>query len=270
LKLLDDHMSVYADVSAGYTPPPTSEVIIAAIGQTNLGLKPESGIQYEIGAKGDVFDRKLSYQLALFDLDVHNKIISETVPAAGNQPQYTAYVNAGRQQDLGAELSLSYVVIDDRHAAVTLLRPFATYAYSDFRYKDFYSDDNHNAATVSYSDNKVAGVAPSVLNLGVDLETLPGFYAYVTYRHVGAVPYTFDNLHNAKAFGLLNGKIGYRRTIGDHFSLDAYAGADNLTNGTYYTFLFFSGNLAGTTDPHFLPMPYTATFYGGAKLAYIF
>ena len=270
LKLLTEHISLYADVSAGYTPPPTSDVINATIGQTNMGLKPESGIQYEIGTKGDVFGRKLSYQLALFDLDVHNKIVSETVPAAGNLPQYTTYVNAGRQQDLGAELSLSYVVVDDKRAAVTLLRPFVTYAYSDFRYKDFYSDNNHNAATVSYNNNKVAGVAPNVLNLGVDLETQPGFYAYLTYRYVGAVPYTFDNLHYAKAFDLLNAKIGYRRTFGDHFSLDAYVGADNLTNSTYYTFLFYSGNLAGTTDPHFLPMPYTATFYGGAKLAYIF
>ncbi len=270
LKQLSDHISVYADVSAGYTPPPTSDVIIAAIGRTNTGLKPESGIQYELGTKGDLFGQKLSYQLALFDLDVHNKIVAETVPAAGGLPQYTAYVNAGRQQDLGAELSLSYVLLDDKHAAVTLLRPFVTYAYSDFRYKDFYSDNNHNAATVSYNNNKVAGVAPSVLNLGIDLETQPGFYAYLTYRYVGAVPYTFDNLHYAKSYSLLNGKVGYRRSLGDHFSLDAYVGADNLTNSTYYTFLFFSGNLAGTTDPHFLPMPYRATVYGGAKLAYIF
>jgi len=270
LKGLNDHVSVYADVSAGYTPPPTADVIIAAIGRANLGLKPEAGVQYELGTKGDLFNRKLSYQLALFDLDVRNKIVSETVAAAGGLPQYTAFVNAGRQQDLGAELSLSYVLLDNRQAAVTLLRPFVTYAYSDFKYKDFYSDNNHNAATVNYSDKKVAGVAPSVLNLGVDLETRAGLYAYLTYRYVGAVPYTFDNLHYAKSYSLLNGKIGYRTQLGDHFSFDAYFGADNLTNSTYYTFLFFSGNLAGTTDPHFLPMPYKATVYGGAKLAYIF
>jgi iron complex outermembrane recepter protein len=270
LKQLNEHVSVYADVSAGYTPPPTSQVIIAAIDRANTGLKPESGVQCEIGTKGDLFGRKLSYQLALFDLDVHNKIVAETVSAAGGLPQYTEYVNAGRQQNVGAELSVSYVAFDDRKAAVTLLRPFLTYAYSDFRYKDFYSDNNHNAATVSYSDKKVAGVAPNVLNLGLDLETRPGLYAYLTYRYVDAVPYTFDNLHEARAYSVLNAKIGYRKTFGDHFSLDVYGGADNLTNSAWYTFLFFSGNLAGTTDPHFLPMPYTATFYGGAKLAYIF
>jgi iron complex outermembrane receptor protein len=270
LKLLGDHASVYADVSRGYTPPPTADVVNATIGKVNANLKPESGMQYEVGTKGDLFSRKLSYQLALFDLDVHDKIVSETVPSANGLPQYTAYVNAGRQQDLGAELSLSYLLVEDKNAAISLLRPFVTYTYSDFKYKDFKSDNNNNAATVDYSNKKVAGVAPSVLNVGVDLETKAGFYVYATYRYNGAVPYTFDNLHVAKSYNLLNGKIGYRSVFGNHFSLDVYAGADNLTNSTYYTFLFFSGNLAGTTDPHFLPMPYKATVYGGAKLAYIF
>ncbi|HTI90023.1 MAG TPA: TonB-dependent receptor plug domain-containing protein [Puia sp.] len=270
LKKLSDHVSVYADVSRGYTPPATSNVVIAAIGRVNRGLSPESGFQYEIGTKGDLIDRKLSYQLALFDLDVHNKIVSQTIPAAGGLPQYTEYVNAGRQQDLGAELTLSYLLLEDKTAAITRLRPFVTYAWSDFKYKDFKSDHNNNAATVDYSNKKVAGVAPDVLNIGVDLETKPGFYAYVTYRYNGAVPYTFDNLHYAKSYDLLNTKIGYRSRLGSHFSIDLYAGADNLTSSTYYTFLFYSGNLAGTTDPHFLPMPYKTTFYGGAKLAYIF
>ena len=270
LKLLNEHISVYADVSRGYTPPPTSNVINAVLGTTNKDLKPESGIQYEIGSKGDLLDGKLSYQLALFDLDVRNKIVAQQVPASGNTPTYTTYVNSGRQQDLGAELSLSYTILDNPASGVTLLRPFVTYTYSDFRYKDFYSDNNHNAATLNFSNNKVAGVAPHVINLGVDVQTKLGFYAYLTYRHVDDVPYTFDNKHYARAFNLVNGKIGYRSQLGNHFSLDLYGGVDNLTHCTYYSFLFFSGTLAGTTDPHFLPMPYNAAWYGGAKLAYIF
>jgi len=270
LRLLGEHASIYADVSAGYTPPPTSQVINAVLGTANTALKPESGIQYEIGTKGDLFASRLSYQLALFDLDVHNKIVSEQVPASGNTPTYTTYVNAGEQQNLGLELALSYMLVNDPRATVSLLRPFVTYTWSDFKYKDFYSDNNHNAATVNYSNHHVTGVAPNVLNAGIDLQTHAGFYLYLTYRHVDAVPYTFDNLNYARAFNLLNGKLGYRSQLGRHFSVDLYAGADNLTNCTYYSFLFFSGNLAGTTDPHFLPMPYTAAFYGGAKLAYIF
>lgn len=270
LKLLNDHTSVYADVSDGYSPPPTSDIVNSVLGQVNYGLKPESGIQYEIGTKGDLLSRKLSYQVALFDLYVHNKIVSETVPATSTEATYTEYVNAGAQQDLGAELTVSYAVLDDKKSAITLLRPFLTYAYSDFTYKNFNSDNNDNAATVHYGGNKVAGVAPSVVNLGLDLETKPGFYLYVTYRYVDKVPYTFDNLNYARAYNLLSAKVGYKSMLGNHFSVDVFAGGDNLLNNTIYSFLFFSGNLAGTTDPHFLPEPYNATYYGGAKLAYIF
>jgi len=270
LRMLGRHVSLYADVSAGYTPPPTSQVINAVLGTTNKDLKPESGIQYEVGTKGDLFGSKLSYQLALFDLDVHNKIITEQVPASGSMPAYSTYVNAGEQRNLGAELALGYTLIDNPASWLSLVRPFATYALSDFRYSSFFSDNNHNAATVDYSHRRVAGVAPNVVNIGIDAQTRAGFYLYLTYRHVDAVPYTFDNLNYARAFNLLNGKLGYRGQLGRHFSVDLYAGADNVTNCTYYSFLFFSGNLAGTTDPHFLPMPYNAAFYGGARLAYIF
>jgi iron complex outermembrane receptor protein len=269
LKMLNDHASVYVDVSSGYTPPPTSDVINAVLGTVDKDLKPESGVQYEIGTKGDLFGQRLSYQLALFDQEIHNKIVTEQVPATSTEPTYSTYVNAGGQQDLGAELSLSYQLIGSKTSPVSI-RPFLTYAYSDFKYKDFYSDDNHNAATVNYSNNKVAGIAPNVVNAGIDFQTKNGFYLYLTYRHVDALPYTFDNLNYTRAYNLLNGKIGYRSMLGNHFSLDVYAGGDNLTNATYYSFLFFSGNLAGTTDPHFLPMPYNAAYYGGLKLAYIF
>ncbi|HXB06502.1 MAG TPA: TonB-dependent receptor [Puia sp.] len=270
LKMLNDHLSVYADVSRGYTPPPTADVINAVLGTVNKDLKPESGVQYEIGSKGDLLGGKFSYQLALFDLDVHNKLVAQQIPASGGTPTYTTYVNAGEQRNIGVELALSYAILNNPNAGISLLRPFLTYTYSDFRYKDFYSDNNHNAATLNFSNNKVAGVAPNVVNAGIDLQTKAGFYAYLTYRHVDPVPYTFDNLYSARAFNLVNGKIGYRSQLGDHFSLDLYAGVDNLTNSTYYSFLFFSGTLAGTTDPHFLPMPYNAAGYGGAKLAYIF
>jgi len=132
LKMLNDHISIYADVSAGYSPPPTGNIVNATIGQVNTSLKPERGVQYEIGTKGDLADHKLSYQLALFDFDIHDKIVTQQVPATGTQPAYSTFVNAGKQQNLGAELSISYAVVNDPKAGVSLLRPFVTYAYFRF------------------------------------------------------------------------------------------------------------------------------------------
>lgn len=86
LKMLSKNNSVYVDVSTGYTPPTTSNVIIQAIGKVNTGLQPELGIQYEVGTKGSFFNNKLSYQLALFQLDVSNKIVNQTVAATQITP----------------------------------------------------------------------------------------------------------------------------------------------------------------------------------------
>jgi iron complex outermembrane receptor protein len=52
LKMLNKNNSVYVDISTGYTPPTTSNVVIPAFGKVNYGLQPEMGIQYEVGVKG--------------------------------------------------------------------------------------------------------------------------------------------------------------------------------------------------------------------------
>ncbi|NIM35384.1 MAG: TonB-dependent receptor [Hydrotalea flava] len=270
LKMLNKNSSVYVDVSTGYTPPTTSNVVIPAIGKVNTGLQPELGIQYELGTKGSFFNNKLSYQMALFQLDVSNKIVNQSVAATQTTPFYTFAVNVGKQRNNGVELSLNYLALQSNQGFFRSVKPFVTYTYSNFKYVDFKSDNNNNANTLNFSGNKVAGVAPNFLNIGLDVVTAPGIYFNSTFQYVDKVPYTFDNLNNAAAYRLLGAKFGYRQTLHQHFDVDAFIGADNLLNNTYYTFLFLSPTLASQTDPHFIPGPYTAMWYGGLKLAYHF
>ncbi|MGC8750412.1 TonB-dependent receptor [Hydrotalea sp.] len=270
LKMLNKNNSVYVDVSTGYTPPTTSNVVIPAIGKVNYGLQPEMGIQYEVGVKGSLLNNKLSYQLALFQLDVSNKIVNQSVAATQTNPFYTFAVNVGKQRDNGVELSLNYLAVQSNTSFFRSVKPFVTYTYSNFTYVDFKSDNNNNSATLNFSGNKVAGVAPNFLNIGFDVVTAPGIYFNSTFQYVDKVPYTYDNLNYADAYRLLGAKLGFRKTFHQHFDIDAFVGADNLLNNTYYTFLFLSPTLASQTDPHFIPGPYTAMWYGGLKLAYHF
>ena len=53
-------------------------------------------------------------------------------------------------------------------------------------------------------------------------------------------------------------------------------GGDNLTNSTYYSFLFVGPNIAGlatsaaggTGDGYIIPAPYKASYYGSVQLAF--
>ncbi len=266
-KSFGDALSAYASVSQGYTPATSSDAVIQFTGQANEGLKPERGTLYEVGTKGSVVGRRLSYQLALFDLRVRDKLVSQGVFNATGTQLYAYTVNGGDQSNKGLELAAAFAVVDRPAEPVTAVRPFVSYSHSDFTYTNFKSDNNNNARTVNYSGNRVVGVPKNVLAGGVDVGVRGGGYANVTVEHRDGQPITYDNLRNAPAYTLLNAKLGVARDVGRSFTVDAYVGGNNLTGALYYTMVFLNANFATTTPPAiYLPGPYNARFYAGLKL----
>jgi iron complex outermembrane recepter protein len=270
-KTFDNNMSLYAGVSTGITPPLLSQ-IISNTGAVDLGLSPERAIQYEIGLQGSMFDKHLDGQIRLFDLDNTNKLVSETVSSV------TQTINAGEQRNEGAELSLNWNAINDKNAALSLLRPWVTYTYTSAKYISFYSAEPTTAAgVVNFSGNQVARVPKTMYSIGLDAATHAGWYVNTTYQFVDKVPVTFDNSTWQKGYDLLSAKIGYKTSFSKYL-MNIYIGGDNLTSSTYYTFLFVGPNYkglaqsqdGGTGDGYILPAPYGPTFYMGMSLSYLF
>lgn len=264
------NISVYGNVSQGYTPPTTGQVVIPQIGQVNTDLKPERATMYEIGSKGNLLHSKFSYQVALFHMDINDKLTTQAHTTSTGSIDYTFTTNAGTQENNGLELDLAYTFQQDRTHIITMVRPFISYSYSDFKYKNFKSDNNNNANTIDYSGNKVAGIPPHLFNAGLDIVTKWRFYLTTTYQYVDKEPLTFDNVHHANSYSLLQAKLGYKRELGKHFAFDAYVGGQNLTNSTYYTLAVLNSNYSGAAPKVFLPGPYNSTFYGGLNLSYKF
>lgn len=262
------HASLYASVSTGYTPPLLTNVV-ASDNTVNLGLKPERAIQYEVGAQGSALDQRLTGQIALFDLDNTNKLVNQTVNSV------TSTVNIGEQRNAGAEVSASYSLLASPTGAITLLRPWVSYTYMDAKYVSFKSDNNNNAGTVDFSDNRVARVPRHQVSAGLDLSARNGLYANSTYQFVGRVPVTFDNSTWVRSYNLVSAKVGYRATLQKRYQLDLAAGGDNLTNSTYYTFLFVGPNYKGLAqapdggngDGYIIPGFYKARYYLSANVS---
>jgi iron complex outermembrane receptor protein len=268
-KVFNKKVSAYAGASKGYSPPTTSEVVIPFTAEVNKGLKPELGTQYEIGTKGNLLNGKLSWQLALFSLQVNDKLSPQSVTDTAGTVLYTYTVNAGNQRNNGLEMACSYTLINDDAKTISYLRPFATFTYSSFSYKSFKSDNNNNVNTKDYSGNTVIGVPPVLLNAGVDMATKWGIYLNTSYQYVDAMYITFDNKHEAPSSALLNGKLGYRKGLGKHFKFDVFAGGNNLTNNLYYNMVFINWE-RGPQPAIYSPGAYNSTFYGGINVNYLF
>jgi iron complex outermembrane receptor protein len=270
-KMFDESINVYATISKGYSPPTSDIVVIPATGQVITDLKPERGTLYEIGSKGSLLNKKLSYQIAVFNMNVTDKLTTQGVTDAKGTVLYTYAVNSGKQKNKGLEVSINYALINDNTKTISSVRPFVNYTYSDFTYDNFKSDNNNNAATINYSGKPVVGVPPHNFNAGIDIALKQGLYLYTTYQYIDAMSINYDNAHRAPSFALLNAKTGWKKDLGQHYHLDVFAGANNITKSLYYNMVFLNAYTTAAPNPNiYLPAAYNATFYGGLNFIYKF
>jgi iron complex outermembrane recepter protein len=276
-KLITPSMTVYASVSQGYSPPSATSVVVPQAGRVLTDLKPEQGTQMEVGSKGSLLDKKLSYQVAVFHLKVQDKIMTQAYadPQSGSI-LYTLSANGGKQTNQGLEVALNYSLLQNEEGLVTLVKPFVNYTYSDFTYDSFTREsivrvNNVNTRVVAdYSGKAVIGVPKQNFNAGVDVELKPGFYLYTTFQHVDDMPITYDAKHRAPNYNLLNAKLGWRKNLGGHVSLDVFAGGNNLTGDLYYHMVFLDAYSSSNNPNIYLPAAYKPTYFGGLNFGYKF
>ncbi len=265
-KIVNSHLSVYASYSQGYKAPVASSIYTPLAGTVNTRLRPETGKQFEVGTKGALIKDRLIYEIALFNATFSDKMTLVGVPnAAGTATLYSYVVNSGSYDNRGLEVLLKYSAYQSEQGFIKMVRPFANAAFSDFKYNSFTFQNNISVPVADYSGNKVAGVPPVTVNAGVDFASNRGLYGNVTYLFRDTMPFTPDGLNTAPSYSLVNAKIGFRRTLGNHFDLDAYFGANNITSVQYYQMVFVN-----QLPDAFLPAPQNINYFGGLNLKYVF
>jgi outer membrane receptor protein involved in Fe transport len=105
------NLMVYTRIASGYRIGGYNVVNgIPLAGQIPAGYAPDKTTNYELGIKGDLLDRRLSIDAAVYYIDWKNfqTSVGKTVYlAGGNASDFVGYtVNAGNAKSEGAELSL--------------------------------------------------------------------------------------------------------------------------------------------------------------------
>lgn len=258
-------LSLHASVSTGFTPPTGSE-IKTVDGGINPSLQAEKAVNYEVNAKGGLFQSRLSYDLALFRMAMRGELIAQAV-----QQGITIYHNAGKTDHRGAELALSWMAIDEGDSQwIQRLRPFAAITYSDFTFVDYKTYDTEGQVADVFNGNRLTGIAPWVVNIGIDFNTKMGFYANGNYLYNDRLPLNDANSVQHPAYHLLNAKVGYTHLIRKRFKVDIYGGIDNLLNQRYSSFVALNAVAYGGGQPaYYNPSP-TRSGYGGLNVSFLF
>ena len=272
--LISKNVSVYSNYSMGYAQPGTNQFIIPQTGKVYEDVKPEISNTFEVGAKASLLKQSLYFDFAFFNMDVTDKLISQTFPAVSGQPSYTAFVNSGSVNFTGMEITVNYAFIPKQKSFLQLIRPFLSYTFNGSRNSDLFSDNNNNTSTKDYTNLKVSGLPKNILNTGVDIEAGGGFYLNLTDMFADRMPITLDNSIFSDSYNLVNIRTGFRKIFGENktprFSLDIYGGTNNVFNTRYAQFVVINLTpINGVAPKYFTPGP-KSTLYGGVTFRYMF
>ncbi len=210
--------SIYASVSQGFSPPSLAEVRPSS-GTYNNNLNSERGLNYEIGFRGSLAKRQLTYDLSIYDFRLDETIVIQS----SNGGEF--FVNAGKTSQRGIEATLSWKpVINTR--LITALSLWTSYTYNHYRFRNYEQDGNN------FSGNQLTGIAPTIALWGVDM-TLKKMYLNLTANYTDALPLNDANTEYASEYFLLGGRIGFRSTVKTNFAYEIFGGVDNALDKRY-------------------------------------
>jgi iron complex outermembrane recepter protein len=261
VKKIGDFMSVHGSIGYGFSPPTNWEVQTPA--GINRNLRPESAMNYEVGARGAILQRRLNYDLGVYMLFLSNSIVSRV-----NESEEIFFSNSGSVEQLGVEIAISYSILDDSKNWLSVLRPWISYAYSRYHFRKFFIE-NYNSnisATIieDYSGNSIPGVAPNVVGVGVDLELKHGLRINTVMNFIDEMPVNNENTKSMNSYVLLGLKCSWERIVAKRFRLNVFGGIDNALDSNYNIFVAING----VNGRYYNPGP-LRNYYGGLSFKWI-
>ncbi len=200
--------------------------------------RPETIDAYELGLKSELFDRRLRFNMAVFQNDIANPQV-QTVVQAGNA-NFVALTNGEKAKVRGAEFNVEALVTD----GLTLLggATFLDAKYVDFKNAPFYFPANgfpygNSAPQVGdASGNTLAQVPKWRFNAGLNyrMDTQFGgilFDANTAYTDQFA--WDADNILKQGDYFLVNSSLTFKLGADENLSVRVWG--KNLTKTKYYT-----------------------------------
>ncbi len=254
---LGEDIFVYINLSHGFSPPSLAETLTPE-GNINPDIQPETGMNYEIGTKGQIFRNRLFYDVALFTMRINNLIV-----ARRTGDDAFVGVNAGKTVHNGMEITLNYDFLNPGSSDKNLYG-FITYTLADYSFKEFIDGDN------DYSGNELTGIPRHVLNAGIGFKTMQGIYGNVIYQFVDQMPMRDDNSAYSDPYQLVNLKAGYSRSLSSRINLDVYGIINNLTDTHYASMIMVNASSFGGSEPRYYYPGLPRNYYLGADISYQF
>lgn len=214
--LLAPAVHAFANVATAFETPTTTELVNRpdGAGGFNPDLEPQRTLSFEVGARGA--RGPVGFEVAGYHARIEDALLPFEVPgAAGRQ----FYRNAGSASHRGVEAAL-------RLDGPTNLSLDAAWTWTDARFDQFTVDG------ISYADNRVPGIAPHRVDLGVTWRS-ERWLAALEASYSDRVPVDDANSAEADAWTVVDARAEWRVRPARAPEVRLFGGIRNLFGEEY-------------------------------------
>jgi iron complex outermembrane recepter protein len=215
-----DDTTVYATAARGYRPGGPNVGLPTGIGCTLNNVysplyQPDTVWNYELGTKLEFLDRKLSVDLAAYQIEWKNVQQSVDDPGCG----YLFVANVGTARSKGVEAEINFKPLES-------LLLSASGSYDNAKFTSI--DPAFEGAGAAQSGEAVPGVPRQKFHLGGEYTAVIANrtgYLRLDWNHLGSIPAGFDYDAVRPAYSALDAAVGMRA---GHYDVSLYG--HNLTS----------------------------------------
>jgi len=212
-----ENLHAYANYRSGFETPALSELSANPTDEAgfNENLKSQQANNYEIGAKGVVGDN-FDFDVTYFFINTKNDLVPYELE---DFPDRTFYRNAGSTTRNGLELW-------GRYRITSALQARASYAYSNFKYKDYLIDND------DFGGNVLPAIPPHFLTLQLAYEDRKGWNVRLQHRYTAEFYANDANDATEPTYQVTDLSAGYRLEVKDMI-FTPFLGINNIFNTKY-------------------------------------
>ena len=248
--LITENLAIRGSISKGYSPPTIAEVR-SSNNIINTELKPETGINYEVGMRWETNNRRFIADVSFYNYKMNNGIVRQI-----NENGADFYVNAGEINQQGIEASVwAYILKPNANRFIRKLNLQSAVTYNNYRFGKYQVKDN------DFSQNKVTAVPDWVMSNTLTFTFTKKLGLNISHNYTSAMPLNDANTVFSEEFHFVQLKGTWNWSISSSLEIQFFAGIDNLMNEKYSL-----GNDINAFGNRYFNPAASRNFYGGVKI----
>lgn len=248
-----DILAVYASVGHGFSLPSPEETLLPS-GDVNPDIRPEQGIQYEIGTRLNLPGKRLSVDAALYRIELKDLLVTKRVA----EDIFTG-INAGRTRHQGFELQFRSELFDYNTFPGRLILDLS-YSGSINRFIDFIDGGN------TYDGNILPGIPRQSVALQIKWAAVKMVELSTHLQYTGDQYLTDSNSLDYPGYFLSNIKLITQFLLKNRFPFQLYMGINNLTDTHFASMLIVNAIGFNNAEPRYYYPGLPRHFYGGIRI----